>query len=119
MKLLTLSIIALLVCASAIAQQVEIQKTKEKHSNVVTVDWDPNPESDIASYQVYYGTKSGYYTHFLNVGKETQATLALPPSERCFVIVVAINDSGLPSMPSKELILSYERPTGPIDKVVK
>jgi len=41
----------------------------------ITLAWDPNPESDVAGYKVYYGTASGKYNHSVDVGNVTQATL--------------------------------------------
>ena len=42
----------------------------------VTIAWDPNKEADLAGYVVHYGTASGVYTHRLDVGKVTTATIA-------------------------------------------
>ena len=44
----------------------------------IRLAWDRNAESDVAGYKVYYGTTSGTYTHSINVGSVTQATLDLP-----------------------------------------
>ena len=41
----------------------------------VTLQWDPNPEAELAGYRVYYGTSSGNYSHSLDVGKTTTCTV--------------------------------------------
>ncbi len=33
-----------------------------------TVEWDANPEPDLAGYNIYYGTESGNYDQSINVG---------------------------------------------------
>ena len=42
----------------------------------VTLQWDPNPEGDVAGYKVYYGTSSGQYQYYVDVGKTTLCTLS-------------------------------------------
>jgi hypothetical protein len=42
----------------------------------VTLQWDPNPEADAAGYKVYYGTSSGSYQSYIDVGKTTSCTLS-------------------------------------------
>jgi hypothetical protein len=42
----------------------------------VTLQWDPNPEADLAGYRVYYGTSSGNYSHSLDVGNTTTCTVS-------------------------------------------
>jgi hypothetical protein len=41
----------------------------------VTLQWDPNLEADVAGYKVYYGTSSGQYQYYVDVGKTTFCTL--------------------------------------------
>lgn len=42
----------------------------------VTLAWDPNSESSVIGYTLYYGTASGVYTDSRDVGDETQYTLS-------------------------------------------
>lgn len=42
----------------------------------VTLQWDPNPEADLAGYRVYYGTSSGNYSRSLDVGNTTTCTVS-------------------------------------------
>jgi hypothetical protein len=70
-----------------------------------TLAWDPNPESDIAGYRVFYGTQSGSYPNEIDVGNQTYYT---PPSgfdwsRTLYFAVKAYNTSGLFSSFSAEL----------------
>ena len=42
----------------------------------MTLQWDPSPEADVAGYKVYYGTASGQYQSYVDVGKTTLCTLS-------------------------------------------
>lgn len=43
----------------------------------VLLTWDPNPESDIAGYKVYWGSPTGYsFTNFIDVGNSTSYILS-------------------------------------------
>jgi hypothetical protein len=73
-------------------------------AQVVTLTWDPNLESDVAGYNVYYGTSSGQYTERLDVGQSTTATIIDLPSGRCvFFAVTAYNTAGVESDFSEEV----------------
>jgi hypothetical protein len=37
----------------------------------LTLEWNPNPETDIAGYIVYWGTESGVYPDSVDVGDQT------------------------------------------------
>lgn len=39
------------------------------------LSWNPNPESDIAGYYLYYGTASGQYTQRIDLGNTTTTSL--------------------------------------------
>src|SRR5262245_31012751 len=41
----------------------------------VTLAWNQNPEPDVAGYLISYGTGSGQYTNFVDVGNTTTHTL--------------------------------------------
>jgi len=58
----------------------------------IGLEWDPNPESDIAGYVLYYGTSTGNYTSYVDVGKTTTWTgNALSDGQRYFFAVLAYN----------------------------
>lgn len=49
---------------------------REGYSAEATLSWDPNSESDLAGYNVYYGTSSRSYVWNANVGNETSYTIS-------------------------------------------
>ena len=61
----------------------------------VRLAWDPNTESDVAGYKIYYGTSPQSYTGSVDVGNVTSYTLTgLKKGETCYVTVTAYNTSG-------------------------
>ena len=40
----------------------------------VTLEWNPNSDTDLAGYRIYYGTESGVYTETIDVGNVTEHT---------------------------------------------
>jgi len=58
---------------------------------VVTVAWDANTETDLAGYQVSYGTASGVYTSVVDVGNVTQVSFTLPSGVDYYFVVKAYN----------------------------
>jgi hypothetical protein len=74
------------------------------HAQSVTVTWDPNSESDIVSYTVFYGTQSGVYTESQAVGKVTTWTASdLKAGKTYYFAVQAMNADGLASPLSAEV----------------
>src|SRR5688572_22034571 len=70
----------------------------------VTIAWDPNKEADLAGYVVHYGTASRVYTHKLDVGKVTTATIvSLTAGKTYYFAVQAYSTKGLISLMSVEL----------------
>jgi len=57
----------------------------------ITLNWSPNPESDLAGYKVYYDTDSGFpYANNVDVGNVTNYTLNdLTPGTRYYVAITA------------------------------
>lgn len=57
----------------------------------VSLAWDPNPESDIAGYTVYYGYASGNYSYTNQVGNTNNTTIneLLPGTNYCFVVTAS------------------------------
>lgn len=97
--------------------------------------WDPNPEPDIAGYNLYMGIASGVYFTNWSAGNVTGIvvqvqgyTNAIPtnythlvvaelgtnqwPAEKTYFVATALNTSGLESGPSNELIWT-NAPTEP------
>lgn len=66
------------------------------------VEWDPNPETDLAGYRLYWGTQPGQHPTMLEVGNVTEAKLNLAPGV-WYMVCTAYNTAGLESLPSNEL----------------
>ncbi|MGD0977410.1 MAG: dockerin type I domain-containing protein [Minisyncoccia bacterium] len=80
----------------------------------VTLAWDPNTESDLAGYKVYYGTASGSYGAPITIGTQTTYTVAgLTPGTYYFA-VTAYNTSGLESGFSNEVSTTVGSTSGSI-----
>ena len=69
----------------------------------VTLAWDPNTESDLAGYKVYYGTVSGAYGTVISIGTQTTYTVTGLPAGTFYFAVTAYNTSGLESGFSNEV----------------
>ncbi|HXV77176.1 MAG TPA: C25 family cysteine peptidase [Candidatus Polarisedimenticolaceae bacterium] len=67
------------------------------------VSWAPNPENDLAYYEVHYGIESGVYTETTRAGLVTELTLTgLVEGQMYHFVVTATNTSDLTSDPSDE-----------------
>jgi hypothetical protein len=70
----------------------------------ISLEWDPNPEPDIAGYVVHYGNASGTYTGTIDVGKVTGYTVSdLVAGEHYYFAVSAYDTLGLTSELSEEV----------------
>jgi hypothetical protein len=58
----------------------------------VTLQWDSNPEKDIAGYNVYWGRASGEYLRVLTV-TTTTATIGVKGTKTLYFAVTAFNTS--------------------------
>jgi hypothetical protein len=71
--------------------------------NKLNVSWAANPESDLAYYEVHWGTSSGSYASVRNVGRSTSTVLTdLANGITYYVAVTATNTSGHSSGYSQE-----------------
>ncbi|MGA2264166.1 MAG: dockerin type I domain-containing protein [Acidobacteriota bacterium] len=69
----------------------------------VALSWDPNVESDLAGYKVYYGKTPGVYGAPISLGTQTAYTVTgLAPGNYYFA-VTAYNTAGLESGFSNEV----------------
>jgi len=76
----------------------------------VTLQWDPNIETDLAGYKVYYGTGSRSYSAPISLGLQATYTVTgLAPGTYYFA-VTAFNRDGLESAFSNEVSTTV---TGP------
>jgi hypothetical protein len=70
----------------------------------VTLAWSPNSESGIGGYVLYFGTSSGQYGGYLDVGNVTSVQMNTPDSTtRYYFAILAYSTSGLRSALSNEI----------------
>jgi hypothetical protein len=73
----------------------------------ITLVWQPNTETDLAGYKVYFGERSQQYTQTIDVGKNTSYALDhLPRNKTYYFVVTAYDLSGNESSHSLEAVLS-------------
>ena len=81
------------------------------YSAQATLSWNPNSESDLAGYKVYYGNSSGFYSSSIDAGSQTSYTISnLVEGEIYFFAATAYDFSGNESGYSNEV--SYAVPSG-------
>lgn len=69
----------------------------------VTLAWDANPEADIASYRLSYGTSSGSYQTVIDVGQNLEASVTnLAQGTIYYFAVSAVSTAGVQSHYSSE-----------------
>ncbi len=61
-------------------------------ASTLTLAWDPNKESDLAGYKIYYGTRSGYYDSAIDAGYVTQYTVTGLVAETQYYLVLTAYD---------------------------
>lgn len=69
----------------------------------VTLAWNANPESDIVSYTVHYGTVSGQYPQSVSAGNNTTVAVNGLTAGTWYFVVTALDANGLQSVPSTEI----------------
>ena len=81
----------------------------------VTVAWQPNSESDLAGYKVYWGNASGVYDNSFDVGNVTNYMIKrLAEGTTVYIAGTAYDISGNESAYSIELV--HEIPSAPVIK---
>jgi hypothetical protein len=90
--------------------------TRAAIAPALTLEWNINPESDIASYELNYGSSPGSYSSKINVGKSANASISgLIEGSTYYFVVSAYNQSGLKSPSSAEV--AYFVPTSSKDDI--
>ena len=56
------------------------------HAQSISLQWDPNTESDVAGYWVYVGNSPGSYSSTIDVGNVTSYTFNGTGQRYCFAI---------------------------------
>ena len=82
-------------------------------ATTVTAMWNPNPEPNVAGYQLMYGTSSGAYTTVIDVGKVTSYSFSLTGGVTYYFVLQAYNTSGVYSPYSAEASILVPLPAGP------
>lgn len=94
----------LLACCFALLGSLTLANAAD-----VKLVWNANPETDIASYRLSYGTVSGQYNQVKEVGRDTSALVTnLDAGRTYYFSVAAVNYAGMQSDPSAEV--SYQTP---------
>ena len=81
----------------------------------LTATWSPNPEPNIAGYQLLVGTASGSYTMVIDVGKVTSYSFSVTAGTTYYCVLQAYNTAGLYSPYSAEVVASVPAQTGGSD----
>jgi hypothetical protein len=77
----------------------------------VTLEWDPNPEPDIAGYEIYYGFSSRNYSKMIDVRSYTSCTIGdLELGVTYYLAAKAYNTSGYRSDYSDEVRFTLGEP---------
>ena len=77
----------------------------------VTLAWNPVTNANVAGYNIYDGSASGYYTNVTSVGNVTSATISgLTEGATYYFATTTLSTSGLESAYSSEI--SYTVPNG-------
>lgn len=102
----------LLFLLSALCLQAQTNLLNTNRTFSVTLAWDANTETNLAGYNVYYGTAAGLYTVKTNVGNVTTNRVngLLKSAGRYYFVVTAYNTDGLESDPSNEVSIAAPRP---------
>lgn len=80
----------------------------------VNLEWDRNPETNIAGYFVHYGTTSGEYSKSLEVSTVPAATLSdLKTGTTYYCVVQAFTPSGLRGLYSSEISFAIPEASPP------
>lgn len=80
-----------------------------------TLTWNPNTESDLAGYKVYYGTQAGTYSQVTNVGNVTTYVISgLTEGSTYYFAVTAYDTSGNESGSSAEVSKTFVDTTPPV-----
>ncbi len=77
----------------------------------VTLGWDPNTETDMAGYKVYFGSSSRTYGTAINIGLVTTYTVPNLSPGKWYFAVTAFNTSGAESGYSNEVSAIIPTPT--------
>lgn len=70
----------------------------------ITMGWDPDPDTNVVGYVIYYGTNSGQYVYRVDAGANLSVTLTnLQAGLKYYFAVTAYNAQRVESVPSGEI----------------
>jgi len=77
--------------------------------SAIIISWQPNSESDLKGYKVYYGMRSRMYDQVESVGADTSYTIDnLKGGNKYFIAVTAFDYIGNESSYSNEVVVSID-----------
>ncbi|HQG30455.1 MAG TPA: fibronectin type III domain-containing protein [Deltaproteobacteria bacterium] len=87
----------------------------------VQISWNPNTESDLAGYRVYYGTTSGNYNYVLRLGKVNSVQIdGFFEGYTYYICITAYDTSGNESGFSREVYVDIpEAQVGILDRIMQ
>ena len=91
-------------------------------AGTATVSWDPNTESDLNGYKIYYGTSSGNYDATIDAGNATNFPVTgLQNSIKYYFVVTAYDFSGNESGFSNEvnIVVTDSTEDPPVDPPIE
>lgn len=81
--------------------------------DTVTLGWDPNTESNLGGYKLYYSQSTNLWSHLKPVAApSTQTTVQLTGQGTWYFVLTATNTAGIESLPSN--IVVYSTPASPL-----
>ncbi len=82
------------------------------YTDDVNASWDPNSESDLAGYRIYYGTQSGSYNTNVDAGNATSVEIkGLQTNTTYYFAATAYDVAGNESTFSQEVSLFIPPPS--------
>lgn len=99
------SFVMALLAVSALAQPAlptNVVALAPRHG-VIALQWEANPETNLAGYFVHYGPASRNYTNAVWAGLRTNFNLGVNETTPLFLALTAVNTLGLASDPSNEV----------------
>ncbi len=87
---------------------------RQAYAGDVTLEWDPNTETDLAGYKIYYGTASRSYSAPISLGLQSSYTITGLAAGTYYFAVTAFNQDGLESAFSNEVFTTITGPDTPV-----
>jgi hypothetical protein len=112
-QILIAAVLCLLLSLPALAQQPAPPAGVVVGQINLTLQWDPNTETDLTGYKAYFGTAPGTYGTPTSIGKTNTLTLYGFAAGTYYFAVTAFNAAGLESGFSNEVSATIVSPAAP------